>query len=316
MNWLAEMNRVVQYIENNLTENIAYEKLSSIVGCSVYEFSRIFSFMTKMSISEYIRRRRLSQAVFDIQNGTEKIVDIALKYCYESQATFTRAFKELHGTAPLSARKSGVQLKTYPPITFTLTIKGGNELNFRIEKKAITMVGMYVLMNIEEADTLPSLWNSSWLLDNSRLDTNQDTQEDTQPRTNVDEKIISIEDTKTKIGLRIVGEKIPEHFTQNMIAAINYEINQGKVSAVVGLECSEKLKTISGGYTIPILTWAIFSFDEERNSENVCQAYGRIITEWFPASQYSRNKAAPHLEKFCCEPNTTRKTWEIWIPIV
>jgi len=79
MDWLKGMNGVIDYIEVNMTQPIKYESLSKIVGCSVYEFSRIFSFMAGMSVSEYIRRRRLSQAVFDIQNGKDKIIDIALK---------------------------------------------------------------------------------------------------------------------------------------------------------------------------------------------------------------------------------------------
>jgi AraC-like DNA-binding protein len=84
MDWLKGMNAVVAHIEDNLTKPIPYQSLSQIVGCSVYEFSRIFSFMAGMSISEYIRRRRLSQAAFDIQASRDKIIDIALKYCYES----------------------------------------------------------------------------------------------------------------------------------------------------------------------------------------------------------------------------------------
>ena len=82
MDWLKGMNDVVRHIEENLTEPIQYQVLARMVGCSLYEFSRIFSFMAGMSVSEYIRRRRLSQAVFDIQNGSEKMIDIALKYCY------------------------------------------------------------------------------------------------------------------------------------------------------------------------------------------------------------------------------------------
>jgi AraC family transcriptional regulator len=110
MDWLKGMNSAVEYIEENLTQPIQYESLSQIVGCSVYEFSRIFSFMAGMSISEYVRRRRLSQAVFDIQNGGEKIIYIATKYCYESSTSFSRAFKELHGATPQSARKMSVPL--------------------------------------------------------------------------------------------------------------------------------------------------------------------------------------------------------------
>jgi AraC family transcriptional regulator len=79
MDLLKRMNAVVEYIENNLTENIDIELLPRISGCSSHEFSHIFSFMADMSVSEYIRRRRLSQAVFDIQNGSESLVDISLK---------------------------------------------------------------------------------------------------------------------------------------------------------------------------------------------------------------------------------------------
>ena len=127
MDWLKGMNVVIEHIEEYLTQPIKYESLARIVGCSVYEFSRIFSFMTGMSVSEYIRRRRLSQAVFDIQNGNDKIINIALRYCYESPTTFARAFKELHGTTPLSARKKGISLKTYPPISFILMFNCNNK---------------------------------------------------------------------------------------------------------------------------------------------------------------------------------------------
>ena len=135
MDWRKGMNQVVKHIEDNLTQPISYRELSRIIGCSVYEFSRIFSFMAGMSVSEYIRRRRLSQAVFDIQNSRDKIIDIALKYCYESPTTFTRAFKELHGVSPSSVRKASVPLKTYPAIEFILSIKGVHGMKFKIIEK-------------------------------------------------------------------------------------------------------------------------------------------------------------------------------------
>ena len=151
MDWLKGMNRVVEHIEEHLALPLPYESLSRIVGCSVYEFSRIFSFMAGMSVSEYIRRRRLSQAVFDIQSSDEKIIDIALKYGYESPTTFARAFKELHGTTPSSARESGVLLKTFPPISFILSIRGVDGMNFRIEKKdSFMIVGMPSFLKVDD----------------------------------------------------------------------------------------------------------------------------------------------------------------------
>jgi len=102
--------------------------------CSTYEFSRVFSFLAGMSVSEYIRRRRLSRAAFDIQSGSGRMLDIALKYGYESQPAFTRAFKAMHGISPLAARGTGEALRTYPRIAFALTIRGVNAMEFRIER--------------------------------------------------------------------------------------------------------------------------------------------------------------------------------------
>ena len=134
MDLLQEMNQVIAYIEENLTG---------------------------MSLSEHIRRRRLSQAVFDLQNSNEKIVDIALKYGYESPTTFTRAFRELHGVTPSSVRKTSVPLKTYPPITFLLTVKGVTGMEFRIEKKeCFQIMGLsgYDTAECRPGDTLTPLW--------------------------------------------------------------------------------------------------------------------------------------------------------------
>jgi len=134
MDWLERMNGVVCYIEDHLDEQIDFGVFGRILCCSTYEFSRVFSFMTGMPVSEYIRRRRLSRAVFDIQGGRGRILDVALKYGYESQAAFTRAFAAMHGVSPSAARKMGETLRTYPKLSFSLTIKGVNAMDFRMEK--------------------------------------------------------------------------------------------------------------------------------------------------------------------------------------
>ncbi len=135
MDLIEQMNSIVEYIETRLDDYIDYDVFGKMLCCSNREFSNIFTFIAGISVSEYIRRRRLSKAALDIQGSKERIIDIALKYGYESQAAFSRAFKDLHGQKPLSARQSGVLLKTYPKISFALIIKGVVEMDFRIEKK-------------------------------------------------------------------------------------------------------------------------------------------------------------------------------------
>ncbi|MBE5979593.1 MAG: helix-turn-helix domain-containing protein [Paenibacillaceae bacterium] len=124
MDWQKQMNRAMEYIENNLSGKPDYNAAAQFMNCSEWEFRRIFSFLTQIPVSEYIRRRRLTVAVSDIQNG-DKIIDIAQRYGYESQAAFSRAFRQLHGVAPSHARDKGVTLNPFPPLTFKLVLMEG-----------------------------------------------------------------------------------------------------------------------------------------------------------------------------------------------
>ena len=110
MDWQKCMNQAIDYIENNLSDEIDYSAVSQCMNCSVWEFQRVFSFMAQVSLSEYIRRRRLTLAAHDIQASKDKVIDVALRYGYDSPASFSRAFNQLHGTTPKSARDIAVQL--------------------------------------------------------------------------------------------------------------------------------------------------------------------------------------------------------------
>jgi len=294
MDWLKGMNNVVEHIEGNLTQPIQYESLSRIVGCSVYEFSRIFSFMARMSISEYIRRRRLSQAVFDIQDGSEKIIDIALKYCYESPTAFTRAFKELHGTTPLSARKLGISLKTYPPISFLLTIKGVNEMDFRIEK-----MDSFKIMGLAGYFTPGEEWKDS--LWGQFLDGGDGP------------------DGSGTFNKALWNKGNPSYYTEPFwqVGATDYHSVDGKTPVIIGAEY-KGLKPDIKGITlqnIPDATWAVFAFKGETGSK-VGEAITRIVTEWFPHSQYVRNENIPHLDCYLDGKIDENYTWYIWMPIL
>lgn len=141
MNWLSKMNVAIEYIENNLLERIDLSALARILCCSTYEFQRFFSFIIGVSVSEYIMKRRLTLAGYDVRNCDDKIIDIAVRYGYESHSSFSRAFKEFHGTTPSAAHANeSVSLKVHPQFTFTLTIGGLSEMEHRIiELPAIKM---------------------------------------------------------------------------------------------------------------------------------------------------------------------------------
>lgn len=124
MDWQKRMNQAMEYIEHHLADRVDYEVVAQFMNCSEWEFRRIFSLLAQIPLSEYIRYRRLTVAILDIQNG-EKIIDVAQRYGYESQAAFSRAFKQLHGLSPTLARDKKVTLHPFPRLTFKLVLMEG-----------------------------------------------------------------------------------------------------------------------------------------------------------------------------------------------
>ncbi len=151
MDLLEKMNCVIEYIENNLEGDIDCKRISLIACSSSYQFHRMFSFVSDVSLTEYIRRRRLTAAALEIQGTNNKIIDIALKYGYDSPNSFTRAFQNLHGITPSLARKGGAVLKAFPKMTFQITIKGDVGMMYKVqEKEEIRLVGKKIMVNVEE----------------------------------------------------------------------------------------------------------------------------------------------------------------------
>ena len=141
MDWIQRMNLVLDYIENNLDGEIEENKIAGLSASPKGMFQRIFSALTEMSLSEYIRKRRLTQAALDIQNTDEKIIDIALKYGYTSADAFSFAFKNFHGVTPSDAKKPDSPIQSFYPFFFefklSVKVKGGNDMQERIIENAI-----------------------------------------------------------------------------------------------------------------------------------------------------------------------------------
>ena len=162
MDWLTKMNAAIDYIENNLTEEIDFQKIAMEACCSSYNFQRMFSFITDITLAEYIRRRRMTQAALELQNTDVKVLDLAVKYGYDSAASFTRTFGILHGITPSEAKQAGAKLKAYPKITFQITIRGDTGMDYRIEtKEAFDVFGIETICSLTGAEgslTPANLW--------------------------------------------------------------------------------------------------------------------------------------------------------------
>ena len=143
MDMLKHLNDAVAYIEDHLDEELCMDALARIACVSADGFSRYFSYMTGVTIHEYIRRRRLTLAAYDLRQSGAKVLDVALKAGYNSADAFTKAFVRQHGISPKEARNPACPLKVYPPVSFHIIIKGAKEMDYRlIETDAIEVYGV------------------------------------------------------------------------------------------------------------------------------------------------------------------------------
>lgn len=282
MNLLEGMNQAIGYIEAHLTEKIDYGQLSKISGCSQWYLQRLFISVTDVSISEYIRRRRLTLAAFDLQNTDISVLDAALKYGYQSADAFSRAFKSLHGVTPSQARAQGIPLKAYARITFILSIKGVTAMNYRIEQKdAMKIIGVknrVSTMNGQQMQEIPKMWDA---LPAEKL-----------------RQVCSLSKDNSLVGL--CADMYNDGFDY-WIGTLSEE------------NCPPAYEQIE----IPPCTWAVFeAVGPMRPLPNAMQEiWGRIFSEWFPNSGY-KHASAPEIEYYP-EGDAASPSYkcEIWIPI-
>ena len=156
---MKHFNDVVDYIEAHLAEEISIESVAKLANLSVYEFRRIFSFVAGISVSEYIRRRRLSVAASELLTSSCSVTDLALKYGYETPSSFTRAFKEFHGVSPRAMTKESGTVNMFTKISFDLQVKGGAEIRYEIrEEEGFSLCGLTTRSDWQDTECCEAAW--------------------------------------------------------------------------------------------------------------------------------------------------------------
>ena len=277
MEWVERLNEAVTCIEKNLTGEMDYEQLGRLACCSSYHFQRMFHYMAGMPLSEYIRRRKMSLAAVDLQNG-EKVIDVAGKYGYGSPTAFNRAFQSIHGIAPSAVKSEGVSVKSFPPVTFKITVKGAEEMNYRIEtKEAFRIVGVSAPLDTEHEKNfmvVPQMWQCAAA--NGTI-----------------EKLAAMMDT-------------PPFGLLGVSACDDAEQWKYFIAVSTSKECEEFEE-----YTVPASTWAIFP--GSGTNQSIQELERRIITEWLPTSGYEYADA-PDIEVYI-SPDPQNAQYEVWIPV-
>ncbi len=281
MDWLDKMNKAMDYIEANLAGKISYDQIARLACCSKYHFQRMFPFITGISLSEYIRRRRLTLAAYELQTTNTKVINIALKYGYDSPEAFSRAFKNLHGIMPTSARNIGVSLKAYPHMTFQISIKGDLAMKYRIEQReAFEVFGICseISTDREEAfEQVPQFFK--------QCDEDGTTNE-------LNELLGRFHDCYTISALYDYKETSFKYMLCNYLPK--------------GLAIPPKFQTL----TVPASTWAIFDVPECEMQD----IWVRIWTEWFPSSAYEMDKGV-QFEMYYGLAKHENAFGEIWVPV-
>ena len=279
MDWMKRLNEAIRYIEENLTGEIEYEKIGQIACCSAYHFQRMFAYIAGIPLSEYIRKRRMSLAAVDLQGSDAKIIDVAAKYRYTSPTAFNRAFQSVHGVNPSSVRSEGIAVKSFPPIAIKITVKGVEEMNYRIEtKEAFRIVGKSFPLSREIDQNfleVPQMWQGA--VSDGTI-----------------EKIISLMDREPQGVLGVSacsdGEEWRYYIAVSSSAAIDNTLEES---------------------VIPSCMWAIFP--GAGTGKSIQELEKRIVTEWLPTSGYEFTQG-PDIEVYF-NPDPQKTVYEVWIPV-
>lgn len=282
MDWLKSMNRAMDYIEEHLEGDMDYDAVARVACCPAGLFQRIFAVLADLPLSEYIRRRRLTQAAIDLTMTKEKVIDVALKYGYDSPDSFAVAFKRLHGISPTAAREHSAALKAYPKLVFSLILKGDTEMNYRIEQKpafqAAGMAGVFTNGGGENNKSIPQFWQEH------------------------DKDIPKL----IEVGGGCVTGK-------NLLGICYDGKNDGTFRYMIGIEASsapEGMETLE----IPASTWAVFECLGPMPGA-IQALWKRIMNEFLPNSAYC-HAGTPDFELYYDGENDENYRSEVWIPVI
>lgn len=247
MDWIKIIENALRYIEKNLSGELTVDRIAEKVNISPFYFQKGFSMLCGYSVGEYIRMRRLSVAGSELVTSDNKVIDLALKYGYDSPDSFTKAFTRFHGSTPTDVRRKGALLKSFAPLHIKIILDGGNTMEYRVEEKpAFRVMGVSKIFSYETANAdIPQYWDEIHVQ-------------------------AAVKPVEGMYGICFDEEMGGNRF-RYMIAD---DLEEG--------EAGEKnLET----YEVPRHTWAIFPC-RGAMPLSLQEVNRRIFSEWLPASNY------------------------------
>lgn len=160
MEWVEGIGSAISYIESHITEDLTIKDIAKQALVSPFYFQKGFAMLCGFTVGEYMRQRRLALAGSELISTDKKIIEIALKYGYDSPDSFTKAFTRFHGVTPTAVRKDGAMIKSFAPLKIKFSLEGGYIMNYKmIEKESFKVTGVSRMFKYEEAKTkIPEFW--------------------------------------------------------------------------------------------------------------------------------------------------------------
>lgn len=288
MDWISGIQRAIDYVEEHLRDEIDYDAAAREAASSVFHFQRMFSMLVGYTLGDYIRMRRLSLAADEIQRTDGKIIDIALRYGYDSPESFSRAFTRFHGITPTKARRGG-SIKSFSRLTVKLILDGGNLMDYRIEKRdSFKIICRKKQVNKPQGDTATADISSFWA------------QCSTDGTVEKLCKYARFDNLHGILGICFSGEMADSGFPYGIGAEYNGEtLTDGEFDIV----------------EIPAHTYAVFKC-KGKMPDAFKETYKKICTEFFPQSSTYEYGSGIELEVYpSADVNNPDYTCEIWIAV-
>lgn len=296
MEWIAGIQKAIDYIEDHLTDEIQYENVAAVSFSSNYHFQRVFSILCGYTLGEYIRMRRLTLAGTELAGGKDKVIDVASKYGYDSPDSFAKSFKQFHGITPSEARTNGKMLKSFSRLSIKVTLEGGYQMNYRIEEKDEMILTGYKRhftgVPGERAEQEEEMYvkTNALLYILKALSRNLDKNYDV---------ISNIDDEGYDF---YIAAQLPEYSRNNL-----------KEDVVLGEEFAKYYEN----FTIPKQTYVIFETERcAAPTRNYLDLRRKIVCEWLPNSGYQiANAPEIVVTHWFGGEKRNQRYRELWIPI-
>ena len=288
MNWIQGIQRAIDYVEANITEEIDYEKAAKKAYSSSFHFQRVFGILCGMSLGDYIRMRRLSLAGEELSKGNTKIIDIAMKYGYDTPESFSRAFTRFHGISPSEAKHGG-RVKIFTPLSVKLTLTGGNKMDYRIEKRDAFKV-VCKRKRVGKPQSANATQDITALWQEYGADGTMEKLIACIPKNPI---------MKGLLGICFSSELNAEHFPYGI--GVEYD----------GRKVDDDLEIV----TIPANTYSVFT-SKGKMPDAFIETYNRIVTEFFPqSSQYEYAENVEFEVYSSADTLNPNYQCEIWIAV-